>query len=201
MARRRNKTKLKKSVAIVGEGYTEFYYFNDYKTAERKKNEIKPELPKHTDIESIVRTARRLIDDGYDHVYCVFDMDSIYNDEMNYRKYCELMEQTKENIGISFFKSMPCFEFWLLLHFKYSTKQHEVCSTCVDDLKRYIHDYEKNQKYQRKSQFYSSMKNNGRLKIAMENSKGIYDNSKNENNSSHPYSMMHLLLENLDLTD
>lgn len=202
MARKRNKLKLRKSVAIVGEGHTEFFYFNDYRITERKNIKIKPELPKHTDIRSIVKTARGLIEHGYDHVYCVFDLDRILSNEKENEEYSKLKNQNRKNIGITFFESMPCFEFWFLLHFKYSTKQHESCSTCVDDLKKYIHDYDKNREYQRKSQFYSLMKENGKLKIAMENSKRIYDESNNEiTNGSQSYSMMHILLEELDKID
>ena len=46
--------------------------------------------------------------------------------------------------------SMPCFEYWLLLHFEYTTRAflgtpgRSACSRVISELKRHLPDYEKN---------------------------------------------------------
>ncbi len=43
-----------------------------------------------------------------------------------------------------FIVSNPSFEIWLLLHFKYTTKHCADGNAVINELKRYIPDYEKN---------------------------------------------------------
>ncbi len=59
--------------------------------------------------------------DPFDKVFCVFDRDS----HINVRR--ALNEISKANPKDTFFAitSVPCFEFWLLLHFYYTTKPYE----------------------------------------------------------------------------
>ncbi len=40
--------------------------------------------------------------------------------------------------------SIPCFELWFLLHFNYSTKSYQSCDNLIQDLKKYIKKYQKN---------------------------------------------------------
>lgn len=45
--------------------------------------------------------------------------------------------------------SVPCFEFWLLLHFIYTTKPFDaspgnsICSSVIEELKKYLPGYQK----------------------------------------------------------
>ena len=55
--------------------------------------------------------------DGYDRVYCVFDKDK----HANYQQALDIVTAAKpKNIFFSV-QSVPCFEYWLLLHFIYTT--------------------------------------------------------------------------------
>ena len=87
--------------------------------------------------------------DPFDRVYCVFDKD-------NHANY----EQTLSNIrravpGKKFFaiNSVPCFEYWLLLHFIDSTKPYtaqpgnSACNQLLTDLREYLPDYHKGQSH------------------------------------------------------
>lgn len=86
--------------------------------------------------------------DPFDRVFCVFDKDSHAN-------YQQAMEQLAGATPIGTFSavtSVPCFEYWLLLHFKYTTKPYfglpgnSSCAQVIADLKGYLPDYEKGQK-------------------------------------------------------
>lgn len=58
--------------------------------------------------------------DSFDRVYCVIDKDS-------HSTYCETKRRIadKKPSGVFFSAaSVPCFEYWLLLHFKYTTQPY-----------------------------------------------------------------------------
>jgi hypothetical protein len=100
---------------------------------------------------SVLRRAEKLAKteqdkgDGYDRIYCVFDKDSH-----------ETYEETKAKIALKkpaglFFHivSIPCFEYWLLLHFQYTTKpfsasgNSSISNEVLKELKRVMPEYSK----------------------------------------------------------
>jgi RloB-like protein len=60
-------------------------------------------------------------DPDYDRVYCVIDRDK----HTTFDAAIDKLRQTRLGKGVSFtaITSVPCFEFWLLLHFGYTTRQ------------------------------------------------------------------------------
>lgn len=84
----------------------------------------------------------------YDNVYCVFDKDShsCYQEALQ-----RLQEMRPEGVFIAI-NSVPCFEFWLLLHFVYSTKAYSNLAgnssgaQMLNELKIYLPDYAKRNK-------------------------------------------------------
>ena len=88
----------------------------------------------------------------YDRVYCVFDRDG----HANYAAALNLAQNhalTKSNV-LFVTNSVPCFEIWLLLHFKYTTQAYvkagnkSPCDRLISDLKRAgsLPNYQKNHK-------------------------------------------------------
>ncbi len=82
----------------------------------------------------------------YDRIYCVFDKDR----HENYQNGLDKIRNTRLGKGHSIHAapSVPCFEFWLLLHFIYTTKQFDIgpgsiCAHVISDLKDYIPGYAK----------------------------------------------------------
>jgi len=83
----------------------------------------------------------------FDHVHCVFDRDkhTTYDAAIDKIRSVRL----KGGAKIHAITSIPCFEFWLLLYFNYTTCQYEAplnesnCELVVSDLKTYIPGYEK----------------------------------------------------------
>ncbi len=83
--------------------------------------------------------------DPFDRVYCVFDKDS-------HGTYDTTINKIRSNEYKSVFyatTSVPCFEYWLLLHFKYTTKPYaatrsaSVGEAVLKDLVKVIPAYEK----------------------------------------------------------
>ena len=77
----------------------------------------------------------------YDRVYCVFDR----NEHTTFDKACDEARAS----GVKLARSWPCFEFWLLLHFRFSRQPFEksggrsAAQSCVDEVRRYLPDYAK----------------------------------------------------------
>lgn len=89
---------------------------------------------------------------NYDRVFCVFDKDShsTYSEALEKVK----MAREKKRAPIYSFASVPCIEFWFLLHFGYTSKPYvrsgvlSPCQAVIKDLrqKNNFHDYEKGMK-------------------------------------------------------
>ncbi len=84
----------------------------------------------------------------YDAVYCVFDKDQ----HPSYAEALDIIRREKargkRGCPMHAITSVPCFEFWLLLHFIYTTKGFDtghgsICANVISDLKTHIHGYGK----------------------------------------------------------
>lgn len=84
----------------------------------------------------------------YDEIYCVIDKDL----HSNYQATLDALKRIKSTEIWHTINSVPCFEFWLLLHYTYTTKAYIKTPTkssgrkVVDDLKKYIKNYDKGMK-------------------------------------------------------
>lgn len=102
---------------------------------------------------SVVSYAKDLIKqsekDPYDHVYCVIDRDRHATFDT---AIAQINGYRNKSTKLHAIVSNPCFEYWILLHFTYTTKLFGTSgdSPCMDliknDLKTYINDYEKGDK-------------------------------------------------------
>ena len=100
-----------------------------------------------SDPRTVVRKAKELrrresrYGEKYDRVYCVFDR----NEHKDFRGACKEALDS----GVQLARSWPCFEFWLLLHFRFSRQPFEksggrsAAQSCVDEVRRCLPDYAK----------------------------------------------------------
>ena len=88
MEKRAANRKVRKSIAIIGEGLTEYRYVDDMRTTERYRFSLVPGIPKHSDVDDIVRLAQERLGAGFDYVLCLIDMDVIEgrHDKMEHYK-------------------------------------------------------------------------------------------------------------------
>ena len=83
--------------------------------------------------------------DPFDQVYCVFDKDSHQSYE---EALTRIANQKPEDVFFAAV-SVPCFEYWLLLHFEYTTKPYTTTesSSCAEeaikDLCKFMPSYNK----------------------------------------------------------
>ena len=83
---------MKKSIAIIGEGETEWFYFESLRIARRYPFKLSPGFPQHADIEHILKLAKAKLAEHYDYVACLIDMDRLYE------KRAEMQKYFKENV-------------------------------------------------------------------------------------------------------
>jgi hypothetical protein len=151
LLRRRRATKAPYDVIlIVCEGAkTEPNYFTELKKAFRLSNANVRICGRGSDPLSVVdfaiETFRR--EPEFDRVYCVFDRDR----HTTYHAALDKVKQTRLSKGSKIFAipSVPCFEFWLLLHFTYTTKPFDapagdsICFRVIKELKNHLPGYQK----------------------------------------------------------
>jgi len=170
MARKSKSRPSKFEVAIVGEGITEWFYFSNMRQQERFSFKVEPDLPKHSDFKSIIKTARKKRDEGYDLVFCVLDLDRILTNDTERNGYFLEKSKTNSNRGIEFIETMPCIELWSLLHFldTYSAKIYLNYNQVSVPLKQHLPDYEKTAKFLKTIHLYEYLEKNGNSKKADE---------------------------------
>jgi len=142
-------------VLIVCEGAkTEPHYFRELRTALGLSNaNIEVTGEGGSAPLSVVETAIDLFHQSsdYDHVFCVFDQDT----HATYQAALEKIAVTplhkngsRRAADIARFEaipSVPCFEYWILLHYEYTTKPYQrvgrgsACDRLIHDLKHHGH--------------------------------------------------------------
>ena len=96
MSMRQVNRRARKSIAIIGEGLTEYRYVDDMRTTERYRFSLVPGIPKHSDIDDIVNLAKERVNAGYDYVLCLIDMDVI---ESSHDKMLQLVDALNKAVA------------------------------------------------------------------------------------------------------
>lgn len=184
------KFRSKTSLAIVVDGDTEIWYLEMLKRNERNlRVTIKPEIPNRKSIEEQFNLVTDLSKNEYTKVFWIVDLDTVIKESKESKvgtespiqafvKYHALLK--KEYTNVITIVNNPCLEFWFLLHFEKTSKPFENCVTAEKQLKKYLKDYEKTQKYFTKQGNDIYLKLRPNLKVALENAKslGLFNNEE-----------------------
>ena len=81
-----------KSIAIIGEGETEWFYFDSLRVACRYPFKVAPDFPQHSDINHILKLVKSYLNKQYDYIVCLFDMDRLYQ----YPSEMQLYQRSKK---------------------------------------------------------------------------------------------------------
>lgn len=171
-----NKGRNKRSIAIIGEGETEWFYFEGVRTSCRYPFKIAPDFPQHSDIAHFVKLAVQYVNEGYDNIVCLIDMDRLIAHPTEMALYRSIRSKTEKLYpNIIFIETSPCTEFWFLLHFlpKLPLKTATSYSDLLPELQRYLPGYEKTRHYFRRINLYNYLVENGSLEMAMENAEKL----------------------------
>lgn len=130
-------------------------------------------------------------DPEYDHVFCVFDRDKHPDFAAAIEKITATRLRGKASIHA--ITSIPCFEYWILLHFDYTTRQFTAaegsnCNEVIGILKQYVPDYKK------KMSVFEIVKS--KTATAIENAKKVerfHETSGTDNPSTKVYELVEYL--------
>ena len=161
---RLNKTprfKSKPKFAFVVDGQCEYWYIQMLKRNEREMGiDLKPEIPQKKTLVEQYDKVKQLSND-YDKVFWIIDLDVVNSETRTtqkgkktplqelkeYLKEIESLNAKEKEHRIIVIINNPCLEFWFLLHFEETSKYFNDCDKAGKQLKKYLPDYEKTQKY------------------------------------------------------
>lgn len=194
MSMRKVNRRVRKSIAIIGEGLTEYRYVDDMRTTERYRFSLVPGIPKHSDIDDIINLAKERVSAGYDYVLCLIDMDVI---EANHDKMVHYYSLKKDNPKIIFVESSPCTEYWFLMHYMpgLSSKEFTDYNAVAQELKKHISDYDKTEAFFNKTHIYRELKEKGDMTRAIDLSRELDKLHATEPEVYKSYTQMYKLFE------
>lgn len=130
-----------KRALVVVEGQTEEKYLNTIKQMLRLSS-VEVEVSSGSAPISVVECAlERFAEEGrdFDFVFCVFDHDNQPTYDAAITKaqdHHRLPKEGDEEALLYAIPSIPCFEFWLLLHFRNTSRQYTSCDEVTRDLQQ-----------------------------------------------------------------
>lgn len=139
--------RLRESIYIIGEGLTEKYYFQHLKKLKNYNCVIRPRFfsGKNSIYYLEKRTRELLLADVT--VICAFDADVSQRNKEEKEKLAKFVNDFKDNENVIICDSLPSIEFWFLLHFKQTNRHFSNYNAIRDELRKYIPDYDKTEKY------------------------------------------------------
>lgn len=84
-----------KSIAIIGEGETEWFYFDSLRVTCRYPFKVAPDFPQHSDIKHILKLVESYLNKQYDYIVCLFDMDRLFQ----FPSEMQLYQRAKKSIA------------------------------------------------------------------------------------------------------
>ncbi len=188
----------KKSIAIIGEGITEWFYFDSLRITRRYPFKVAPDFPQHSDIQHIAKLVSDYIRRQYDYVVCLVDMDRLLANPSEMQVYNTVRKSTDANV--MWIETNPCTEFWFLLHFLPgpSVRHYTNQDQAITELRKYMPEYEKTKRYLAKADIYRYLRDNGDLPRAMSNASTLCRLSQESEDDYMAYSEIHKVLELLD---
>lgn len=198
--------KIKDSIAVIGEGLTEYYYFNSLKDDFRQIN-IKPSYPKHsTGLDYLEQEMDKAIDAGYSLIICVIDMDNKkkgdekdrYNKFKNRLQGVHYTKKPRTKYEIRFIENERCTEIFFLFYFASISR----CFQNQPELLKALNKrcaYEKTEEFFKKHSLHQYFeKSGGDFKKALRNAaKSMKE--KEETGRDYTYSQMAELFEALGI--
>ena len=198
--------KLRQTALILGEGPTEFYYFKSLCDV-YKNITIKPDYPKHTSIKELELKIEEGIAMGYNHIFCVIDMDTKDTEPERTQyaklkaKYAKPINKPKKGIycNVEFFETHRCTELFFLYYFRYTSRAYENQEALLKDLNKSV-------AYQKTADFFTKSKglhsyferNGGNLSTAVANTERSM-REKQESEREYTYSELGRLIGRLEV--
>ena len=195
-------TKIKDSIAVIGEGITEYYYFNSLKDEFTQLN-LRPMYPRHsTSLVDFEQEIEKAIDKGYNQIFCVIDMDNKKDgaERQNYLNFKNRFEGTRTikktdfTYTIRFIENERCTELFFLFYFTYTSRHFQDQPAVLQELNKRC-KYEKTEKFFKAHSLHQYFqKHDGSFMDALHNAAHSMK-EKEASGRDHTYSQMTELFE------
>ena len=110
-------------------------------------------LSESTGPRALVKRAKDAIrnDSGWDEVYCVLDHDGRMQEVNQVAQLLQELNKSRKSTAVEMVLSVPCFEYWLLLHFEATSQPFAgvlggmtACDQVTQRLRHHLPQYHKN---------------------------------------------------------
>ena len=156
--RKGRKIQTKQAFAIVVDGETEKWYLEKLKYNERDVNfDITPKILQKKNIKQQYELVTELSEGEYDKVFWIVDLDVLLKQHRqknsnlsSLQQFLNYWQQLSNQEKIVVIVNNPCLEYWFLLHYE-NGKVFTACAGAEKQLRRHLKDYEKTEKFFKKS--------------------------------------------------
>lgn len=196
MAKQRN------TILVLGEGPTEFYYLKSLSDV-YKGLTIKPDYPKHTNLQELEAKIFEGIQLGYRYIFCVIDMDNKGDEPVRSQyaklknKYSKPINKPKQGVysEVFFFETHLCTELFFLYYFDYKSRPYDKQKDLLEDLNVFC-EYVKTEDFFKKCKGLHPYfeKCGGKLIQAIKNSNHSLK-EKEKDNRNYTYSELGIMFE------
>lgn len=166
--------------------------FSEIRTAPPKVSEVKYGSSPISVVDYAIAVAekRKTPFKPYEYIFCLFDKDDP-------AKYAEACQRKKAVRGGQVIKitSVPCFEYWLLLHFEETNSPLGSESNTIKRLREHLIDYSHSNKRIDKDRF-ELLNYGNNIENAIKLSKSLFDR-QSQTNTDDPTTKMYELMNEL----
>ena len=153
------KIQTKQSFAVVVDGETEYWYLQMLKQNEPDiLFNIAPKILQKKNIDQQYKLVTKLSEEEYDKVFWIVDLDVLLKEERekkgntsSLQQFLNYWQQLSKQKKIVVIVNNPCLEYWFLLHFKNTSKVFTTCAGAEKQVSQHLKDYEKTEKFFKKS--------------------------------------------------
>lgn len=198
---------------VSGGENTERYYFKHISAITPYKFNI---LPKYFGNESnfvkeFPKRINEILKNNADaKIYCIFDYDTIHNSDTNRKNYENFKNSISDytNKGVVILcPTMPCFEYWFLLHFENNSQLITSCDAVDTILERYMRPYFsdskssfkdilKSTKHLEQTEWVKKLCDDKKLQTAIARAKSNYNKAVEENDlNNHSFTLIYKAFE------
>ena len=164
---RKASIRIKKSPipTLIGAGITEQWYFKHLKTLKDYRVKIRPRFFGTETANGMAKRIEEVLrNDGF--AICVFDADVSTWNELELKKWNALRRKYKDNPSVLLCDSLPSIEYWFLLHYKNTNRYFGTSQAVIEDLKNFIPQYDKTEKFLQQEKWVAEMVDEGRQEEA-----------------------------------
>lgn len=177
-------------VYIIGEGLTEQFYFKHLKSVRNYNCQVQPGLFKNNSYYKLEKSISIYLKVA-SFIICVYDMDVAERNEKARNQLQKLMNEYGGNEKVLLCPSLPCIEYWFLLHYNQIGRKLNNKEAVMAELRKYIPDYDTMESFLKNEKWVRDMSSDDKLKKAI-------DFAKKLDKKDNSYSDLYKAIEKLD---